>query len=456
MSLTRRTFLTSAAALAVARPGAAAPGPAVLEAREGMAQILPAEYPATAIWGYDGLTPGPEIRVLQGGRIERRLTNALPQPTAVHWHGIRIDNAMDGVPGLTQDAVAPGGSFDYAFVVPDAGTFWYHSHAASMEQVARGLHGPLIVEEAEAPEVDADHVLVLDDWRLDRDGALVEPMANFHDLSHAGRLGNVITVNGSVGHTVPAARHARLRLRLINAANARIQVLSLDGLEGWTVALDGMPLEVPQPVAGRFSLAPAQRIDLIVDVTADTEAFVVDHHPDGGYALITLPVSGTASAARRPTPAPLPPNPVRSVGHLDDALSVPVLMEGGAMGGMMGAMMNGGRMGMREMMRSGQFWALNGTVGLPQAPLVEAARGRTVRFDLINDTAFPHGMHVHGHHFREVQADGTLGPWRDTILVDAGARREVAMAADNPGDWLLHCHMLGHQTAGMKTWFRVA
>jgi len=142
--------------------------------------------------------------VRQGETVRVRLENDLPQPTTIHWHGIRIDNAMDGVAGLTQPAVEPGGSFDYAFKVPDAGTFWYHPHNLSWEQVARGLYGPLIVDEPDPPEVDQDIALVFDDWRLDETGQIHEAsFAAMMDWSHAGRLGNVLTINGQDLMDVP-------------------------------------------------------------------------------------------------------------------------------------------------------------------------------------------------------------------------------------------------------------
>ncbi len=122
--------------------------------------------------GFNGSTPGPEIRVRQGGRISVAFENGIDQGSAIHWHGIHLDNAMDGVPGLTQAAVEPGETFDYAFVVPHAGTDWYHAHHRSWEQVAKGLYGPLIVEERNPPRIDRDITVVLDDWRLSRTGEM--------------------------------------------------------------------------------------------------------------------------------------------------------------------------------------------------------------------------------------------------------------------------------------------
>ena len=156
MLFSRRRFLGGAAALAVlGRAGGWAP-PArgtngdgeLLRAKPGTARLAPPGYPETPIWGYESQVPGPTIRVRQGERITRRFLNELTQPSTVHWHGIRIVNAMDGAPDVTQDAVLPGGEFLYDFVAPDAGTFGYHPHERAYEQMARGLYGALIVQEA--------------------------------------------------------------------------------------------------------------------------------------------------------------------------------------------------------------------------------------------------------------------------------------------------------------------
>ena len=150
--ITRRQFQGSvlAAAAAATLPTFARSQTApILHAREGSTQLAPAEYPETRIWGYDGAVPGPVLRARQGERMTQSFRNDLPQASSVHWHGIRIENAMDGVAGLTQPAVAPGDAFLYDFALPDAGTYWYHPHNRTYEQMARGLYGALIVEENE-------------------------------------------------------------------------------------------------------------------------------------------------------------------------------------------------------------------------------------------------------------------------------------------------------------------
>jgi FtsP/CotA-like multicopper oxidase with cupredoxin domain len=459
--LSRRAFAKGAlgAAAAMALPGRAWPeAKPTLVAAPSMARLAPADYPETAVWSYGGSVPGPVIRTSQGARVTRRFLNRLPQPATVHWHGIRIDNAMDGVPDLTQRAVPESAEFLYDFTVPDAGTYWYHPHNRSWEQMARGLYGALIVDEPEgAPEVDIDEVLLLDDWRLTDNAQIAGGFGNMHDWAHAGRIGNWITVNGGGGWSRTVRQGTRMRLRLVNTANARIFSLESRGLEGWVVALDGMPLVTPQPL-GQLAMAPAQRADLIVDVIAGDgeEAMLVSFERDGGYAIAAFNVDGVARTERLPDPEPLPPNSVPVLGSILDARHADLLMEGGAMGGMRGTMMGGRTMGMRDMASAGKVWAFNGMADMTDAPLIEANRGETVRISITNDTAWPHAMHLHGHHFRKIAADGATGPLRDTLLMPRGETADIAFVADNPGDWLLHCHMLEHSAGGMMTWLRVA
>ncbi|MBO9412864.1 MULTISPECIES: multicopper oxidase family protein [unclassified Ruegeria] len=455
MLLNRRQFLGASAALSVFPKVGLAAYPELV-AREAVQQIAPAEYPETPVWSFGGTVPGTEIRVPQGGRVQRQLSNALPQATSVHWHGIRIDNAMDGVPGLTQDVIEPGSTFDYDFAVPDAGTYWYHSHNRTIEQVARGLYGPLIIEESDKPDVDRELTLMLDDWRLDAETAqITNDFDNGHDLSHAGRLGNIVTVNGQFDPSYKVRASERLRLRLINASNARIFDLGIDGLTGWIVALDGMPLETPLEITDRFPLGPAQRADMIVDVRASASetASLVSFERDGGFGLVRFDVSGPGGAVRTGIAA-LPPNPLPEL-SVEGTPMHRMSMQGGAMRWLSSAKLGETELSGQELAQLGRFWALNGYAERPKDPFLDARLGETHRIEFANETAFPHAMHMHGHHFRIVLSDGSLGPWRDTVLLGRGQSRQVVLVADNPGSWLLHCHMLGHAASGMMSWFRV-
>ncbi len=467
---TRRQFLKAAALTALLptptlQAAKAAPGHQRLAARAGLARLLEQDQPATPIWGYEGRVPGPELRTPQAKPFVAELINELSQPTTIHWHGIRIANAMDGVAGLTQPAVAPGERFTYAFTPPDAGTYWYHPHNRTSEQLARGLAGAFIVEEAEPPGVDQDLVLMFDDWRIDRDGKIHErSFGSLHDIAHAGRLGNILTLNGAFEHDVAVKSGQRLRLRLINCANARVLRVDFEAHVPIVIALDGQPVATPfAPDGNAILLAPAQRADVIVDCGAEPGArteIVVD---TGRERLrVGRLVYDTTKRARRKVLGDLPvlpPNPMPMDLRLKTALELDLVMTGGAMAPFEAAEYRGKNYGMRELARAhGKVWAFNGIVGMPMQPLVKLARGTTASIRMVNRTVWPHAMHFHGHHVREVahSAREPVPHWRDTVLVRREEDVSVAFVAHNPGKWMLHCHMLGHQDGGMSTWFEVS
>ena len=468
MPILRRTLLAAGAStlLIPALPRTArAEGAPVLRAAPATAQIAPAGYGATSVWSYDGRIPGPEIRVRASERVRRRLVNDLPQDTSVHWHGVRIANAMDGAAGLTQDPVPPGGAFDYNFVAPDPGTYWYHAHARSWEQVARGLAGPLIVEDAEPwagleGAATRERTLMLADWRLEESGALHEAsFGDMHDWAHAGRLGNTVTIGGRIDATIPVRRGERLRLRLINAATARVMPLRMPGLVPTLIALDGAP--VAPRAAVEIVLTPAQRADLVVDVPTEIAAplpILMDAGRGDWVGIGALTDDGAAplpmqDAPVRPLPAGRGPAP-----DLAAPQEEVLRMEGGAMGRLARARLDGVDRDFRELVAARRVWAFNGVAGDMDEPAFRAALGRTVRLRLVNDTAWAHAIHLHGHHFEVLSRGGRADPHRDrrdTVLVLPDEPVEIAFVVDNPGRWLLHCHMLGHQASGMLSWFEV-
>ncbi|MGR3435834.1 MAG: multicopper oxidase family protein [Shimia sp.] len=452
---TRRTFLAGAACLPLVPvlPTWAAE-PATLSARPFEA-ALARDLAPTELWGFDAgggaSMPGPVLRAAQNDTFAEVISNDLPEPTSVHWHGLRLPNEMDGVPGVTSPLIEPGASRRIEFGLRDAGTYWYHSHMRSMEQVERGLYGALIVDEPDgAPDVDADEVVVLDDIRLERSMQL-SPFGGAHDLSHGGRIGNVPLANGRPDLALTARPGARLRLRLIGAQTARVFVLGLEGLDAWIVARDGQPLASPERWSADEPMGPGQRIDLLADVGPDGGAVL--SREEGDYPILRILAEG-ASQARRPDPAPLPPNPGWATPDISTARAVSIALEGGAMGRLDEATLDGELLSGRALARRGAYWAMAGRADLGD-PLIEAEVGETVRLDFDNRTMWPHAMHLHGYHFREIGAGGALGPLRDTLLMAGRTRGSVAFVAESPGDWLVHCHMLGHAATGMMTWLRV-
>lgn len=438
-----------------------------LVARPSTAQLMPAPAGATNVWGYDGGIPGPVIRVKAGERVRRRLVNELPQPTAVHWHGIRIANAMDGAAGMTQEPVQPGATFDYDFIAPDAGTYWYHSHDRSWEQAARGLHGPLIVEEPEVWDgADREIVLHLDDWRLDRDGAFDEAsLGQLMDWSHAGRMGTVLTTNGEAKPQFAVRAGERIRLRLINASNARVMALDLDGMRPRVIALDGHPV-APRPAQdGRYVvLAPAQRADVVVEMVGEPGSRMslrswMDAVENEGWTEVGIFAYGPEKAltSRSPDVTALPDTMKHDL-DLKGAQRVRLDMSGGAMGDMTTLVVEGRERTFDELVGLRKVWGFNGVGGDMDEPLFRTEQGRTVRLQIRNGTRWPHAMHLHGHHFQVLARNGKREPnrdWRDTVLNEPMETLDIAFDATNPGRWLLHCHMLEHQAGGMITWFEV-
>lgn len=432
--MNRRHFLASASAIAIL-PNITLAERSItqLRAETVTQQILPAGENPTAMLGFNGSMPGPELRVQLGERVVIDVENGLNVDTAVHWHGIRLENQMDGVPSLTQEPIKPGDIKTYRFVPPDAGTYWYHSHHMSQEQVARGMMGPLIVEEATPPDVDHDITVVMSDWRMNEDGSLVEQYDDMHSVAHGGYMGNFARAFLSKSQVQTGDR---VRLRLINAATNRIFRLAISGVSGNIVALDGMPLTEPRPLS-ELEIAPAQRVDLMVDVVSTVSFDMITRQ--GLYRLADLKTDGS-NTRRRAGPIPaLPSNNLPEPG--DPTQHLTLTMMGGAMGGRHGG---------------DNIWSFNNISDLTEDPFGDFKRGETVRIMLVNDTAFPHGIHLHGHHFYEIDDEGVLGDLRDTTLVNARESRDIVCVFDNPGRWLLHCHMLSHQAGGMRTWVNVA
>lgn len=444
---------------------AAEEGPALsLRAASARLPVVGGGYPETAVWAYNGTTPGPAIRVRQGERVRVSVENALPQDTTVHWHGMRIPIAMDGVPHLSQPPIAPGESFLYDFEAKDAGTFWYHPHVRGFEQLDRGLHGVVVVEEPDPIAVDRDEVWVLDDWRLDQGAQVADNFAHPMDLSHAGRVGNTVTVNGRIVEEMPVRAGERVRLRLVNVANARHFALSFEGHSPRIVAYDGQPVTPHEPAGGLVILGPAMRADLVIDMAArpGSRLSVIDRFYEGReYRLLDLAYADGPPLRDDPLDAPmaLAPNPVPEP-DLSDPQRMTIDFEGGAMGRMTGGMMNGRWTDIRTMARAGKMWTVNGVAatGEVMEPIVTLPRGRTALFTLRNRTGWLHPMHLHGHHFRVLSRNRAPTPhreWRDTVLMYPDDEIEIAFVADNPGDWLFHCHVLEHMAGGMLGVVRV-
>jgi FtsP/CotA-like multicopper oxidase with cupredoxin domain len=424
-----------------------------LTASECAVQIGPAGSSATKLWGFNQTFPGPELRVRQGERLRVDFRNDLPEPSTIHWHGLRLPNDMDGVPGLTQAPVQPGASFTYEFVCPDAGTFWYHPHFNSSEQLGRGLIGPLIVEERAPPAVDHDLTWILSDLRLDRDGQIHPSFTSRHDQAHAGRIGNVVLINGTTADFFELPSAGRVRLRLIIASNARLFQLQFKGPKVYQMAIDGHPVP-PEEIQATDTLGPGQRMDLMFDLNASETLAIQDHaYRASSYALATLrgkPDGLKSLAAPLPAIASLQANPVEKFSgtSLATLRQLPVVITGGAMS---------------RAMKPDALWQINGQVHAMHAeshhghatPLFTTALGEWVVLAIENPTRWFHPMHLHGVVFQEVLENGRFGPFRDTLLLVPGGAKKIVFRAEIAGKWMIHCHVLEHQSSGLMGYFLV-
>ena len=474
--LTRRLFLTGAGSVICTVPFLASSSASSrtryrIIPQPGKASLLEHPDRTTEIWGYDGSVPGPVIRAKKGEEISVEVVNQLDQPTSVHWHGIRINNAMDGVSNLTQEPIPPGERFTYRFTLPDAGTYWYHPHNRTWEQLARGLYGALVVEgDAAAGAFDRDYTIMADDWRLEETGSIhEESLGSLRDWSHAGRLGNILTLNGKPYENLDVVSGERIRLRFINTANARIMRFGIEDHPGWLVALDGQPITPVRLSEDGVKISPSQRADVVLDIEGnpgDRLAIVETSGAEPLAAGFLKLIEGKGPAREGEVPKLIQnqiPEP-----DIANATRLDLLMSGGAMRFLTSAVYKNKEIDGRTLARTHQkLWAFNRQAGMSDAPLFSVKSGETISLKLVNETAWPHAIHLHGHHFRIIAkgplAKGNPSPisdeernaFRDTVLVERDEIVEIAFVADNPGKWMLHCHMLEHQASGMATWFEV-
>jgi FtsP/CotA-like multicopper oxidase with cupredoxin domain len=398
----------------------------------------------TAVYTYNGSLPGPLIRARRGERVIAHFTNSLSESTSIHWHGMRVPNGMDGVPVTGESEVLPGGQFDYDFVVPDAGTFWYHPHFQAAEQTGDGLYAPYIVEDPDEPEgLGEEHVLVLSDVSVGPDGVLLPPDAGGDSATLVGREGNLVLVNGRVAPvTLRARAGARQRFRVINAARSRYFELELPGHELTRIGGDGGLLEAPEVVSSVL-VAPAERADIVVEPGAGSSSVPAD------VTLRSLPyargpgASGSESdlvriqfTSEEPVVAPPLPPLHRDIPALDTsqatavdlALTMDVADDGSVTMGMNGV----------------PFW---------DAPPLHASIGERQVWTLRNTASWAHPFHLHGFFFQVLDVNGVppaVREWKDTVnLPVEGVLRFVVDFDDRPGMWMFHCHILDHAEAGM-------
>jgi len=454
------------------------------------------------VWTYNGSVPGPEIRVKQGETVRVRFKNELPVPTTIHWHGMPVPNEMDGVPGVTQNLVKPGEEFVYEFKATIPGTYMYHPHQDSADQIDRGLYGAIVVEEPQSA-YDRDYTLMLDEWMKEDnaggmdhgmmggtmhgsgDSMAEHGMQGMHETQgtqgmqgmHGGsgttasgaaqemsmddmmrqhmKLYDIFTVNGKSGSLIPSMtvkEGERVRIRLINIGSLP-HFLHLHGHAFTVVARDGQSVAEPQPLKDQLvAIAPGERVDIAF--TADNPGtWYLEAHDEGTAAApgmkVAIQYEGVSKQTDQPNDtAKLPVADLLNYGKpekgpftLDQKYDVEYTMELGT-----------------GMGKTGMIFTINGKTFPDTAP-IRVKEGDLVKVRLINRSHMDeHPMHLHGHFFQVLSKNGkplTGAPViKDTLNVKPGEEYVVAFRADNPGHWMFHCHELHHAAAGMVTQVR--
>ncbi len=436
-------------------------------------------------WAYGNTVPGPLLRANAGDMLRIPLDNQLPEDTTIHWHGIRLRNVADGVPGQTQNPIKPGSSYTYEFIAPDPGTYFFHPHVGV--QFDRGLYAPLIIDDpAEPRDYDAEWVVVLDDW-IDGTGTTPDEvfakltggkgagmshggmghggMGGGDESSKSGKTGKTGEGDtGEMGHggmggmggkspfgdagdvvyphylvngrtpadpeVLSAKPGQRVRIRVINAGADTIFTVALGGHEMRVIATDGWP--VKPVMTDAFHIGMGERYD--VEVTLG----------DGVFPLVAVPFGkkGVARALVRTGP-----------GRAPAADAIPAEFKRRVLLGTDLKPAESARLKPKDpddqqmLHLSGQMrpysWEINGKPFGKNTPLI-LKRGNRTRLQMMNMTMMTHPMHLHGHTFALPN-----GLRKDTVLIKPMGSVYVDFDADNPGDWMAHCHNIYHAEAGM-------
>ncbi|WP_083511570.1 multicopper oxidase family protein [Alicyclobacillus acidiphilus] len=440
---------------------------------------------------FNGTAPGPLLTVHQGDLVEVTVHNELSVPITIHWHGISVPGSQDGVPGLTQDPIAPGGSYVYRFVASQAGTYWYHSHINSVQEIGLGLFGGIVVlpKNQATPVPDRDYTLLLHEWSTSPSSSDNESMGNMNSMSgmsmgNMGDMGNMnmgspklrtngfqvtdmdksavaemanmydaYTINQTAsGQTMLEAKPGQtVRLRLVNAGNMT-HLMTLVGTPFKVVAMDGHDIANPTLIENELlPIGAAQRYDVEFTMPKSGMVHLVSGDPNMTERMQLratigdITASGVSSMSDMPNVQAEPwfdfthygngsPKGVQAF-TLDQKFDKTFNMD-------LGVAMN----------NSGMVYTINGKA-FPDVPPFVVKTGDTVKVHIENKSGYIHPMHLHGHDFQVLTRDGKAltgsTVYLDTLEVLPGETYDIAFKADNPGLWMFHCHDLHHASAGM-------
>ena len=474
MKISRRTFIKTSIGAAVAAgmpafPLSYARSQPKKVVREFRFSASPARVnlgagPDFTAWTYNGQVPGPEIRVREGEIIRVVLKNFLPEGTTIHWHGVPLPNAMDGVPGVTQKPVMPGETFVYEFEARPAGSYIYHSHVHY--QLDQGLYGPLIIEPAR-PEgnYDREYTVLLEDWVM-RDGGGVADTQRRGGMGGGmgGMMGGMgrgrgglrsgngpllepvydgYAVNGRVASAIKPLvvnKGDRVKLRVLNLSSATIYNLRLAGHTLIITHTDGRPIRPMKTDVLRIGMGERYDVEFLADNPGNWLLAAADQGFGEGQLRVPVRYKGIRE---KEAEAPTFHQGLRFASYWDfQALRPSEASASTSANRLYSQTLSGG-------MHS-PFWTINGYV-YPDSERLGVRTGERVRIGYWNQSMMPHPMHLHGHFFKVVNPSVPQDRWilKDTVIVDPMQRIDIEFLADNPGNWFHHCHNLYHMEAGM-------
>ena len=412
-----------------------------LEASEFSWEIAPGK--TLKAWGFNKQLPGPALRGHVGDTLVIRVTNSLTEPTTVHWHGLCLPAAMDGTDAV-QKPIAPGETFEYRFELPQAGTFWYHSHTNETFQMERGLYGALVVDGETDPVTDAEKIFMIDDMKLDagneftRPGWYVPRVVETHD----GRQGNTLLINGKENPTIDIHAGQMERWRFINSSSARYFLLHMEGREFKIIGTDGGLLESPRTVT-EVLITPGERMDVVVGPFNEGETFSIESLAYNRTTFLKPKRESFATVKvgeRRDSIAYIPDTlrKIEPIARHDEPVTRKIKLSVG------------------PSLKNGMDFRVNGRIHVNDKPVKV---GELQIWEIDNVSLMDHPFHLHGFFFQVLDENGKAPEyraWKDTYNIKPRTKVKIAWIPDNrPGTWMYHCHILEHHAAGMMANFEV-
>jgi FtsP/CotA-like multicopper oxidase with cupredoxin domain len=393
-------------------------------------------------WGFNGQLPGPTLKAQVGDTMVIRVKNDLEEPVTIHWHGLRIPAAMDGT-GVVQDPIQPGETFEYRFQLPDAGTFWYHSHVNETVQMERGLYGAFIVEDPADPVTDGEKVFVIDDMKLTPKNEFTKPSWFIPRIRerHDGRQGDTLLVNGKVNPVINIQAGQMERWRFINASSARYFNLYMGGRSFQIIATDGGLIEHPRTVTEAL-ITPGERIDVIVGLFYKGEKFSIESLPYNRMTFLRPrhQVFASVKVGDKGLSEAHIPNKLRKIEPLapqDAPVTRKIKFSVGAN------------------LKHGMDFLVNNKTHVNDAPVMT---GSLQVWEVSNTSLMDHPFHLHGDFFQVIEENGKapgFTAWKDTYNLKPRSKVKIAWMPERPGMWMYHCHILEHHEAGMMANFEV-